>query len=80
MLRHRHLTESEAWRILGWLEGQMQVEVAEDTRVSQSVISRIWNLFVWRLEMQFKDHGKVVGFNEDRYLTLTSRRHRNVCV
>ncbi|GFT95852.1 uncharacterized protein TNCV_312022 [Trichonephila clavipes] len=41
-----HLTDSEAWRVVGRLEGdQTQTEVAQDIGVSQSVISRIWNRF-----------------------------------
>ncbi|GFV45880.1 hypothetical protein TNCV_2322391 [Trichonephila clavipes] len=42
-----HLTDSEARRVVGRLEGgQTQAEVAQATGVSQSVISRIWNLFL----------------------------------
>lgn len=35
-----HLTESEAWRILGKLEGRHKVVLAEATGVSQSVFFR----------------------------------------
>ncbi|GFV72288.1 hypothetical protein TNCV_637501 [Trichonephila clavipes] len=46
----RGLTDSEAWRVVGRLEGgQTQAEVDQAIGVSQSVISRIWNRF-WRLE------------------------------
>ncbi|GFU47914.1 hypothetical protein TNCV_4967231 [Trichonephila clavipes] len=41
------LTDSEAWRVVGRLEGnQTQAEVAQAFGVSQSVISRIWNRFL----------------------------------
>ncbi|GFW34623.1 hypothetical protein TNCV_952511 [Trichonephila clavipes] len=55
-----HLTNLEAWRVVGRLEGgQTQAEVAQAIGVSQSVISRIWNHF-WRLEVQAEDQDKVV--------------------
>ncbi|GFT38327.1 hypothetical protein TNCV_2638881 [Trichonephila clavipes] len=55
-----HLTDSEAWRVVGRLEGgQTQAEVAQDIGVSQSVISKIWNRF-WRHEVQSEDQDKVV--------------------
>ncbi|GFS62388.1 hypothetical protein TNCV_5032291 [Trichonephila clavipes] len=55
-----HLTDSEAWRVVGRLEGcQTQAEVAQAIGVSQSVISRIWDPF-WRLEVQAEDQDKVV--------------------
>ncbi|GFX04756.1 transposable element Tcb1 transposase [Trichonephila clavipes] len=46
MSQRSHLTDSEAWRVVGRLEGgQTQAEVAQAIGVSQSVISRIWNRF-----------------------------------
>ncbi|GFX47169.1 transposable element Tcb2 transposase [Trichonephila clavipes] len=58
MSQRSDLTDSEAWRILGRLEGgQTQAEVAQAIGVSQSVISRIWNRF-WRLEVQAEDQDK----------------------
>ncbi|GFV72055.1 transposable element Tcb2 transposase [Trichonephila clavipes] len=77
-----HLTFSEAWRVVGWLEGgQTQSEVAQAIGVSQSVISRIWNRF-----LETGSAGRRPGrgrrwattLNEDRYLVLTARRHRNM--
>ena len=39
ILNPSHLTQSEAWRVVGWLEGrQTQAEVATATGVAQSVI------------------------------------------
>ncbi|GFV84978.1 transposable element Tcb2 transposase [Trichonephila clavipes] len=77
-----HLTDSEAWRVVGRLEGsQTQAEVAQAIGVSQSEISRIWNRF---LEIGSADRRPGQGRrrattpNEDRYLVLTARRHRNI--
>ncbi|GFT21137.1 transposable element Tcb2 transposase [Trichonephila clavipes] len=81
MSQRSHLTDSEAWRVVGRLEGgQTQAEVAQAIGVSQSVISRIWNRF-----METGSAGRRPGQgrrrettpNEDRYLVLTARRHRN---
>ncbi|GFY18954.1 transposable element Tcb2 transposase [Trichonephila clavipes] len=77
-----HLTDSEAWRVVGRLEGgQTQAEVAQAIGVSQSVISRIWNHFletgsVGRRPGQ--DRRRATMPNEDRYLVLTAPRHRNM--
>ncbi|GFX17900.1 transposable element Tcb2 transposase [Trichonephila clavipes] len=77
-----HLTDSEAWRVVGRLEGgQTQTEVAQVIGVSQSGISRIWNGF-----LETGSAGRRPGQgrrrattpNEDRYLVLTARRHRNM--
>ncbi|GFX40724.1 hypothetical protein TNCV_1218471 [Trichonephila clavipes] len=60
MSQRSHLTDSEAWRVVGRLEGgQTQAEVVKTIGVSQSVISRIWNRF-WRLEVQAEDQDKVI--------------------
>ncbi|GFW85393.1 transposable element Tcb2 transposase [Trichonephila clavipes] len=62
MSQRSHLTDSEAWRVVGRLEGgQTQAEIAQAIGVSQSVISRIWNRFL--------ETGSAV---------LTARRHRNM--
>ncbi|GFU57657.1 transposable element Tcb2 transposase [Trichonephila clavipes] len=76
------LTDSEAWRVVGRLEGgQTQAEVAQAIGVSQSVISRIWNRFLGtgsagRRPRQGRRRASTP--NEDRYLVLTARRHRNM--
>ncbi|GFX18078.1 transposable element Tcb2 transposase [Trichonephila clavipes] len=76
-----HLTDSEAWRVVGRLEGgQTQAEIAKAIGVSQNVISRIWNRF-----LEIGSAGRRPGQgrrlettpNEDLYLVLTARRHRN---
>ncbi|GFX86305.1 hypothetical protein TNCV_2561871 [Trichonephila clavipes] len=78
MSQRSHLTDSEAWRIVGWLEGgQTEAEVAQAIRVSQSVISRIWSVF-WRLKVQGQGRRRATTPNEDRYLVLTARRQRNM--
>ncbi|GFW52591.1 transposable element Tcb2 transposase [Trichonephila clavipes] len=67
-----HLTDSEAWRVVGRIEGsQTQAEVAQVIGVSQSVISRIWNRF-WRLEVQAKDQDKTPKY--ERYSSPTNFR------
>ncbi|GFU10557.1 transposable element Tcb2 transposase [Trichonephila clavipes] len=77
-----HLTDSETWRVVDRLEGgQTQAEVAQAIGVSQSLIFRIWNRF-----LETGSAGRRPGQgrrrattpNEDRYLVLTARRHRNM--
>ncbi|GFW96822.1 transposable element Tcb2 transposase [Trichonephila clavipes] len=82
MSQRSDVTDSEAWRVVGRLEGgQTQAEVAQAIGVSQSVISRIWNRF---LETESAGRRPRQGRrqtttpNEDRYLVLTARRHRNM--
>ncbi|GFX47136.1 transposable element Tcb2 transposase [Trichonephila clavipes] len=81
MSQRSHLTDSEAWRVVGRLEGgQIEAEVVQAIGVSQSVISRIWNRF-----LETGSAGRRPGQgrrrattpNEDRYLVLTARKHRN---
>ncbi|GFU85509.1 HTH_Tnp_Tc3_2 domain-containing protein [Trichonephila clavipes] len=82
MSQRNHLTDLEAWRVVGKLEGdQTQAEVAQAIGVSQSVISRIWNRFLetgsaGRRPRQGRRRATTP--NEDRYLVLTARRHRNM--
>ncbi|GFW13480.1 transposable element Tcb2 transposase [Trichonephila clavipes] len=82
MSQRSYLTDSEAWIVVDTLEGgQTQAEVAQAIAVSQSVISRIWNRF-----LETGSAGRRPGQgrrrattpNEDRYLVLTARRHRNM--
>ncbi|GFY06287.1 transposable element Tcb2 transposase [Trichonephila clavipes] len=82
MSLRNHLTDSEAWRVVGRLErGQTQAETVQAFGVSQSGISRIWNRF-----LETGSAGRRPGQgrrrattpNEDRYLVLTTRRHRNM--
>ncbi|GFV80715.1 transposable element Tcb2 transposase [Trichonephila clavipes] len=82
MSQRSHLTDSETWRVVGRLEGgKTQAEVAQTIGVSQSVISRIWNRFLeigsaGRRPRQGRRRATTP--NEDRYLVLTARRHRNM--
>ncbi|GFW09229.1 HTH_Tnp_Tc3_2 domain-containing protein [Trichonephila clavipes] len=81
MSQRSHLTDSEAWRIVGRLEGgQTQAEVAQGIGVSQTVISRIWNRFL-ETESASRRLGqgrrRAATPTEDRYLVLMARRHRN---
>ncbi|GFS55114.1 transposable element Tcb2 transposase [Trichonephila clavipes] len=82
MSQRSHLTDSEAWSVVGSLEGdQTQAEVAQAIGVSQSVISRIWNLFLETGSAgrrQGQGRRRATMPNEDRYLVLTARRHRNM--
>ncbi|GFV73858.1 transposable element Tcb2 transposase [Trichonephila clavipes] len=82
MSERSHLTDSEAWRVIGRLEGgQTQAEIEQAIGVSQSVISRIWNRF-----LETRSAGRRPGQgrrrattpNENRYLVLTARKHRNM--
>ncbi|GFX65226.1 transposable element Tcb1 transposase [Trichonephila clavipes] len=84
MSQRSHLTDSEAWRAVGRLEGgQTPAEVVQAIGVSQSVISRIWNRFLetgsaGRRPRQ--GHRRATTPNEDSYLVLMARRHRNMNV
>ncbi|GFX00580.1 transposable element Tcb2 transposase [Trichonephila clavipes] len=82
MSQRSHLIDSEAWRVVRRLEGgQTQAEVAQAIRVSQCVISRIWNPFLETGSAGRRPgHGRrrATTPNEDRYLVLTARRHRNM--
>ncbi|GFX93493.1 hypothetical protein TNCV_1094331 [Trichonephila clavipes] len=63
MAQRSHLTDSEAWRVVGRLEGgQTQAEVAQVIGVSQRMISRICvcGTVFWRLEVQAEDQNNVV--------------------
>ncbi|GFW91825.1 transposable element Tcb2 transposase [Trichonephila clavipes] len=82
MSQRSHLTDSEAWRVVGRLEGgQTQAEVTQAIGVSQSVISRIWNRFLEAGSARRRPgqgRRRATTPNEDRYLVLTARRHRNM--
>ncbi|GFX36346.1 HTH_Tnp_Tc3_2 domain-containing protein [Trichonephila clavipes] len=82
MSQRSHLTDSKAWRVVGRLEGgQTQVKVVQAIGVSQSVISRIWNRFL-ETESAGRRPGqsrrRATTPNEDRFLVLMARRHRNM--
>ncbi|GFU48069.1 transposable element Tcb2 transposase [Trichonephila clavipes] len=61
--------------------GQTQAEVAQVIGVSQSVISRIWNRILETGSAGRRPeqgHRRKTTPNEDRYLELTARSHRNM--
>ena len=80
MRQRRHLSESETWKVVGLLDGgKTQVEVAKAIGVAQSVISRVWNRFLETgYPGQKSGQERATMPNEDRYLKLTSQRHRNM--
>lgn len=82
MSQQHDLAESVAWRAIGRLEaGQTQSVVAEALGVCQSVISRLWNRFLETGNVRRRSgQGRTPATtqNEDRYLTLTARRHRTM--
>ncbi|GFX71561.1 transposable element Tcb1 transposase [Trichonephila clavipes] len=82
MSQRSHLTDPETWRVVGRLEGgQTEAEVGQAIGVSQSVISRIWNRFLETGNAgrrPGKGRRRATTPNEDRYLVLTTRRHRNM--
>ncbi|GFV25870.1 transposable element Tcb2 transposase [Trichonephila clavipes] len=82
MSQRSHLTDTEAWRVVGRLEGgQTQAEVAQAIGVSQRMISRIWNRFFETVSAgrrQGQGCRRATTPNEDHYLVLTALRHRNM--
>ncbi|GFV67222.1 transposable element Tcb2 transposase [Trichonephila clavipes] len=76
-----HLTEKTLCARRPMKGGQTQAEIVQAIGVSQSVIFRIWNRF---LETGSTGRRPEKGCrqaatpNEDRYLVLTARRHRNM--
>ncbi|GFY34209.1 transposable element Tcb2 transposase [Trichonephila clavipes] len=82
VVSYGHKLGTKAWRVVGRLEGgQTQAEIAKVIGVSQSVISRIWNRFLETGSAGRRPgQGRRLGTtpNEDRYLVLTARRHRNM--
>ncbi|GFX61747.1 transposable element Tcb2 transposase [Trichonephila clavipes] len=78
MSQRSHLTDSEAWRVVGRLErDQTQAEVAQAIGVSQSVLSRTWNHFLGTGSAG-QGHRRATTPSDDRYLVLTARRHRKM--
>ncbi|GFW01128.1 HTH_Tnp_Tc3_2 domain-containing protein [Trichonephila clavipes] len=80
MSQRSHLTDSEAWRVVDRLEGgQTQAEVVQAIGVSQSVISRICFLETGSARRRSgQGLRRATTPNEDRYIVLTARRHRNM--
>ncbi|GFV44176.1 transposable element Tcb2 transposase [Trichonephila clavipes] len=76
MSQRSHLIDSEAWRVIGRLEGgQTLAEIAQAIGVLQSVIPRIWNRFLETGSAgrrQGQGRRRATTPNEDRYLTFNS--------
>ncbi|GFV55907.1 transposable element Tcb1 transposase [Trichonephila clavipes] len=80
MTQRKQLDDFLRGRIIGRLEcGRTQLEVSEELRIAQRVISRFWQ--------QFQDdgnasrcystgHPRIITPNEDQYLAVTSKRNR----
>ncbi|GFV22752.1 transposable element Tcb1 transposase [Trichonephila clavipes] len=80
MAQRKHLNDFLRGRIIGQLEcGSTQLEVFEELRIGQSVLSRLWQ--------RFQDDGnvsrcystgrlRVTTPNKDRHLAVTAKRNR----
>ncbi|GFT01747.1 transposable element Tcb1 transposase [Trichonephila clavipes] len=80
MAQRKHLDDFLRGRIIGRLEyGRTQLEISEELRITQRVISRLWQ--------RFQDDGnvsrcystgrhRVTTPNDDRYLAVTSKRNK----
>ena len=80
MPQRRHLTQNERQGALGYLlAGQTQRQVATEFNVNQSVISRLWQLYLDTGDVQRRPgqgHLRVTTNAQDRRLTLMARRRR----
>ncbi|GFY08671.1 transposable element Tcb1 transposase [Trichonephila clavipes] len=77
MTQRKHLEDFLRGRIVGRLEcPRTQLEVSEELRITQSVISRLWQPFqndgnVSRCYST--GSARVITLNEDRYLAVTAK-------
>lgn len=82
MPRGRNLDPVLKGRIIGQLEvGRTQTEVSQALHVPQSVISRLWNRFQTTGDVRCRPipgRPRVTTPQQDRYLTLTARRNRQL--
>ena len=78
MPQRRHLSQNERQRALGYLlAGQTQRHVAAEFNVSQSVISRLWQLYLDTGDVQRRQGQgrlRVTTEAQDRRLCLMARR------
>jgi transposase len=80
MANRQHLDDVTRGRIIGRLEaGQTQLQVARDMGVTQSVISRLWNLFRTGsnvVRRYGRGRPRVTTPQQERQLSLICRRNR----
>ena len=80
MPQRRHLTQNERQRALGYLlAGQTQRQVATEFNVNQSVIGRLWHLYLDTGDVQRRPSQgrlRVTTDAQDRRLSLMARRRR----
>ena len=80
MPQRRHLTQNERQRALVYLlAGQNQSQVATEFNVNQSVISRLWQLYLDTGDVQRRPDQARLGVTtdaQDRRLSLMARRRR----
>ncbi|GFT24720.1 aprataxin [Trichonephila clavipes] len=80
MAQRKHLDEFLRGRIIGRLEcGRTQLEVSEEFRIAQSVISRLWQRFqedAYVSRCYSTGRPRLTTLNEDQYLVVTVKRNR----
>ena len=80
MPQRRHLTENERQRALGYLlAGRTQRQVAKELNVNQSVIGRLWQLYLDTGDVQRRPGQgrlRVTTDAQDGHLSLMARRRR----
>ena len=80
MPNRRRLTSDEMHVGIGMIEtGSSQRNVAEHLKVSQSVVSRMWNRYQTNGNAQHRHGGgraKATSDIQDRYIGLLARRNR----
>ncbi|GFV37555.1 transposable element Tcb1 transposase [Trichonephila clavipes] len=75
--QRKHLDDFLRSRVIGLLEFvRTQLEVSEEHRKGQSVISRLWQRFQDDGNVSSTGRLRVTTPNEDRYLAVTAKRNR----
>ncbi|GFV60005.1 transposable element Tcb1 transposase [Trichonephila clavipes] len=80
MAQRKHLDDFLRGRVIGRLEcRRTQLQVSEELRIAQSVISGLWQRFQDDGNVNrcySTGHPRVIMPNEDRYLAVTAKRNR----